>query len=398
MSFEKDAVVLEKNARLARIAGLATVVTIAIAIGQLSVFGGTMHFLLLAALPFTMWSRVQKENWRARPRRARVHASAEGVWVDGAFVLPPKRIAHGIVQPRPGKKPTVRLRNEKQNVVFDMEVEDEAEGIAFLRAIHHDAGAKKATFRALSPFFATRLRTLLSLFACAALGALAVVATFAALDFGAPQSFIAAAFAFAPLLIVIRGRSVEVGADGLSLSWNTHRSYIRFEDVASVEVSELDSIVVTLHDGQKIPLRTGGSSGWDGGEGAALLREALLRRIHEAMDAHRGRIGPREIAAQLAPGARDHRTWLSDLKKLRDGEGGYRNAALREDDLWRVVEDPGAPEEARAAAAVLLRPTEGAKPRLRVAADAVASPRLRVALESEEEDVAEEALKVYVSR
>ena len=89
-------------------------------------------------------------------------------------------------------------------------------------------------------------------------------------------------------------------------------------------------------------------------------------------------------------------TWLSELKKLREGEGGYRNVALREEDLWRVVEDPGAPEEARAAAAVLVRNADGAKPRLRIAADAVASPRLRVALEAEEETEAEEALKAYL--
>jgi hypothetical protein len=57
---------------------------------------------------------------------------------------------------------------------------------------------------------------------------------------------------------------------------------------------------------------------------------------------------------------------------------------LREEDLWRVVEDPRASEDARAAAALLLRKSLDApgKARVRVAAEATASPKLRVALEA----------------
>lgn len=49
--------------------------------------------------------------------------------------------------------------------------------------------------------------------------------------------------------------------------------------------------------------------------------------------------------------------------------------------LWTVVEDPAIPEDARAAAAVLLERDDAARARLRVAATDATSPRLRVALD-----------------
>jgi hypothetical protein len=153
---------------------------------------------------------------------------------------------------------------------------------------------------------------------------------------------------------------------------------------------------VVLTSGKHVDLRTGGKSGWGGKERAAMMRDALAQRIREAMEAHRARIGPRKLALQLARGERDKGEWITGLKKLQEGEGGYRAAAVREEDLWRIVEDPGAPEEARAAAAILLRSNEGARPRLRIAAEAVASPRLRVALEAEDEEAVDEALEAYV--
>jgi hypothetical protein len=52
--------------------------------------------------------------------------------------------------------------------------------------------------------------------------------------------------------------------------------------------------------------------------------------------------------------------------------------------LWEVVEDPAVDSTARAGAAMMLRRTldDGGRARLRVAAGACASPRLRVALDA----------------
>jgi hypothetical protein len=69
---------------------------------------------------------------------------------------------------------------------------------------------------------------------------------------------------------------------------------------------------------------------------------------------------------------------------LARGAGGFREAEVSADDLWRTLEDGAADPEARAGAAVALGPTlgEGDRARLRVAARVVAAPRLRVALEA----------------
>jgi hypothetical protein len=389
MIFEKDAVILERNKRLEKILwGVAGLMVVAGGLQALLVGGPPMFFYVIS-LPLGLLTRVSAENWRAKSRTAHVRAAAEGVFVDGTLAAKRADIAHAVVQPRAGKKPTVRLRNKQRTILVEVEVEDDAEGAAFLRSIGHDAAAKKATFPTMSPVFATRARGVAALLAFVApmfLGGLAIARIGAI-------AMVLTMILFVPLVFAVRRREVDVGADGLTLSWWTKR-FIRWDEVRAVDTPTPDTVRVTLASGEKIPLRTA-TPGYGNKEQRSFARDALHKRIQDAALAHRARIGPRELAAQLMPGA-DHDAWLGDLKKLREGEGGYRAAAVREEDLWRVVEDPGAPEEARAAAAVLLRGTDGAKPRLRVAADAVASPRLRVALEAEEEEQAEEALKAYL--
>ncbi len=63
---------------------------------------------------------------------------------------------------------------------------------------------------------------------------------------------------------------------------------------------------------------------------------------------------------------------------------GYREAAVTSEHLWPVVENAALGSPARAAAAVALRAhlDEEGKTRLRVAAEACASPNVRVALEA----------------
>jgi hypothetical protein len=73
----------------------------------------------------------------------------------------------------------------------------------------------------------------------------------------------------------------------------------------------------------------------------------------------------------------------------REPVPGYRRAAVPSASLWQIVEDPTAEPPIRAGAAVALVQAldEPGRQRLRVAAQACAAPKLRVALEL----VAEEA-------
>ena len=84
--------------------------------------------------------------------------------------------------------------------------------------------------------------------------------------------------------------------------------------------------------------------------------------------------------------------WHADLLRLDDDGNAYRATPLRTEELWRVVADVAEPEETRAAAAVALR-GRGDAGRLRVVAEDVASPRLRVVLErAADADAADETL------
>ena len=76
---------------------------------------------------------------------------------------------------------------------------------------------------------------------------------------------------------------------------------------------------------------------------------------------------------------------MRELDAVQVGvDGGYRRAVVSDEALWRVVEDASVDEETRAGAAVALRKMldEPGRARLRVVAEATASPRLRVALEA----------------
>ena len=113
-------------------------------------------------------------------------------------------------------------------------------------------------------------------------------------------------------------------------------------------------------------------------------RASVLGRMQEAHTLARTRPRATHVAAVIGRNGRTHEQWLEALRQLRRGEADYRSAAFPRDDLWRVLEDPAAPEDARAGAAFVLYADGGEADeiRLRNAAGATVSPRLRVALDS----------------
>ncbi len=112
------------------------------------------------------------------------------------------------------------------------------------------------------------------------------------------------------------------------------------------------------------------------------------------------RIEERRAAAALAGAppldALDRREraigeWRAALDELALGGKGFRGAALHDDDLQRVLDDPGAPLEQRIGAALTLRSRGGdAQGRIRVAAGTSVERRVRVALEAAAADEIDE--------
>ncbi len=116
------------------------------------------------------------------------------------------------------------------------------------------------------------------------------------------------------------------------------------------------------------------------------------------------RIEERRAAAALAGAppldALDRRErpigeWRAALDELARGGKAFRGAALRDDDLQRVLDEPGAPLEQRIGAALALRSRGGnAQGRIRVAAGSSVERRVRVALEAAAaDDVDERAIE-----
>ena len=100
---------------------------------------------------------------------------------------------------------------------------------------------------------------------------------------------------------------------------------------------------------------------------------------HRAKPLRRGRDDAGGAAGRASRNGRQH------SRRSEASDASYRQAAVREEDLWRVVEDPRARSgDARAAARSCWRGLdEPGKARVRVAAErATASPKLRVALEA----------------
>jgi len=330
-----------------------------------------------------------RTNLRAQRKSRDVRASAEGVRVDGVLHTPRAQIADGFFQPRwsheeGGYRSSVRLVDKRRRVVFEAEVQDEGEALQFLYALGLDPGSKRAEFRGSSPMFATMERNFAFVFGgMFALAALTAVLGALGVD----------AFGVFPLmmpLLIFTGlipTKIVVGIDGILLRWLWTKTFVPMSKITRFAPEEDRIIRLTLSDGTEQVVytsmrRKGGASGI-GARYASQHRDAVLARISEAWRAFHARTPTADVTALVGRGSRTREEWFDSLAKLGANDGGYREAVVREDDLWRVVEDPAAPEDARAGAMVVLRPKldEAGKRRVRVAAEATASPRLRVVLE-----------------
>ena len=119
-------------------------------------------------------------------------------------------------------------------------------------------------------------------------------------------------------------------------------------------------------------------------------QEALIQRIRGAIEQHGDGEDPR--AALLARGSDSIGAWRDRLRKLVAESPGYRSRVLPSDVLVRMAKDADAPADVRvgAAMAIGIQGDEEAKRELRIATDAIANEKLRVAIEAASDGNAEE--------
>jgi hypothetical protein len=180
-----------------------------------------------------------------------------------------------------------------------------------------------------------------------------------------------------------------VGADGIIVRQNFSSTFVPFGRIASIDPGPPErgrrvglgaSLVLRLTDGSEVRARTRHLMGDP--------RAELLARIADARRAWEAGGASGSALAQLDRNGRSPAAWRTAMRALLATPEDYRAQAITRDALVEVLESPAAPAERRVAAALALADDEGARPRIRIAAQACADTDLREALE----DAAEDAL------
>jgi hypothetical protein len=189
--------------------------------------------------------------------------------------------------------------------------------------------------------------------------------------------------------------TIDVGRDGLllrGLSWSRYVPYGELEWVANDRgrpvIKERGRRPHVLH----LPIADGADE--------QQVCQTILRRIELARRALGQALPDRAAERLVAPAGRGIGQWVHDVRMLLDGRT-YRELAVDETRLWRLVEDPAASGCARAGAALALARRGDTAGRLRLAADECADPKLRRVLtrvgEGARDEELEEALRPLVT-
>lgn len=153
---------------------------------------------------------------------------------------------------------------------------------------------------------------------------------------------------FGALLVLLCAipRRVEVGAEGLAVSWLSTPRFVRYDDVVRAAALSSNELLIELSNGETLricnTLREGASR-------AVLtqLWQTIARAAEDDARAHECDV--------LARNGRTTTAWAESLAHVAAGSE-YRSA-LDRDRLWELVRHPAIDAELRAAAAVALAPS-----------------------------------------
>lgn len=194
---------------------------------------------------------------------------------------------------------------------------------------------------------------------------------------------------------------VIVGEDGIVVRFARER-FIAFDAIAAIEKEGKGRIRIRLGSGSSEVIALSHRRERKITAKLEAERDELHRRLRSAWQAYRAlRNEPCEVAATLGLAGRSGPEWRQAVARA-GREPGYREGSIREEDLWRAVEDARVPQDVRAAAAAVLGRAldDDGRARIRVVSDATASPRLRVALDAAalgREEALDEALDAISS-
>ena len=176
-------------------------------------------------------------------------------------------------------------------------------------------------------------------------------------------------------VVVLAPTNIIVGDDGIRLRRGWRRKFIAFDSIKSMQQVADGRLYITLADGRR--LRIGSRAA-----GHAYAK-ALLQRIQSAMSPEGGATA---AATQLLTrGDRSLVDWRAALRGLFHREPGYRGPRLTRRDALAVLFDTTRAADQRLGAAMALSAVDAldddTRSRIRIAAEASANPKLRIALE-----------------
>jgi hypothetical protein len=357
------------------------------------------HLLIFGTmLPLFVWAK----NPKPRDVPARIEANEQGIFRDGQLLVPRALVRDAFVMPRSDGAVVVRVRRKGLRFPVDVRVTDREEGRRLLRALGLDASQAAADFRLPSRMIGDKqLKNRVTLaFVVSILCTGAMLVGFGLLHWlrALPIPVALHVLGIGSFVTLATWRSrLRVGADGILHTWIRYKRFLPYGDMTLIRQYEDDGmgknrmlgIEITLKSGEVVRISV------QNGQGGIRDQVAIIEeRIAEAVDTWR-RGGGFADAALVGRCGRAPGDWLRALRGIGAGANAdARTAPVLPDKLWRIVEDPSAPPDARAGAAVALGATidgEG-RARLKAAAEVIAAPRLRIAIEAAAKESPEEEL------
>lgn len=333
----------------------------------------------------------------------RVRASRDGLDVEGLKFVPIDAIERAFYAPRLGSRGRVIvIAKGRPRIAIEVLTRDEA--LRLLAALGFGVDRKQLTFTAESVVLRHGYRVLSMIFLATITGIFGEV-TLPLFDFRASLLVNAAMFVtVAAFFAWLLRPSVVVGSDGIAVRQAAigPRKFIAYDEIVRARHmlttrrnhDEFDHALVIERKGE-VDVRVQ----WKRGERNEDDAAGVAERIAEAMAARQSKEIPVTVESMLERGDRSVGEWIDALRRIHATEEvHYRVAPVDRESLFSAVEDATKKPQTRVAAAIALseRLDDAGRARLRVTADAVAEPKLRVALEQIADGAGADALAKIV--
>ena len=337
-----------------------------------------------AASTAWVWTR----NLKARHVPGTLRLEGDAIRIDDGQAIPVATIASGSICGHDGSD---MVRLEREGIMPDIEVipENEEHAHELLAELGFGASQRSFSERTMSTLYSSTASMIGAMFACLMLG---VAGPFIANATGVELTNALVVLPIVPLVALLFLRSrVVVGADGVRIKWLYVDRFIPHQEITEVVdavrgvgKNRKSWVNLTLRDGRVVRIAVAPAD-WDSGKA-----NLIATRIRDAKATMEG-IDSSPLSA-LQRGELTFADWIAKLRS--GGSKGHRDAAVPEEALWRVLEDPRANPVDRSAAAVALKSStaRGAARRIGRAARSVAAPKLRIALSVIADDEPDEAV------